>query len=187
MDAVRMEVWKLSVDPSNDMPLILLRDQEGRETLPLWIGLAEASAIAAELEKIKLQRPMTHDLMKNMIEAFSIEVESVEVTEVRGNAFMAEITLKRGRETVHVEARPSDAIALALRTQSPIYVARRVLNRMRQIETTRKWLNDAADGLAAPLESVNNDQDNGAGEVDDETVRDYLASLSKKSFGKWKM
>jgi bifunctional DNase/RNase len=173
---LEMKVWKLSVDPANEMPLVLLRDDSGQETLPLWVGLAEASAIAAELEKIKLERPMTHDLMKNMLDAFSVRVVQVEVNEVRSNAFHGCLVLEQEGKRAEVPCRPSDAVALALRTGAPILVARRVLDRIRQIELTRKWLDEPTPPASQP-----------EAEVDPEAVRDFLAGLSRKRFGKWKM
>lgn len=112
----------LTIDPFTNMPIIILKDLEEKSALPIWIGLIEASAIATELEKIKLARPMTHDLMKNILHTLDVKVVKVEVNDLEDNTFYARIYLMHGTRDYAIDSRPSDAIALALRVGSPIFV-----------------------------------------------------------------
>src|SRR5262249_39652768 len=123
-----MKVSQLTVDPLTNLPMIILQDEEGGETVPISIGVVEASAISAELEQIALERPMTHDLMRNIIGRCGIRVKYVEIHDVRDQTFYARIHLCGPRSrTITVDARASDAIALALRTDARISVARKVI------------------------------------------------------------
>lgn len=133
-----MEVKGLTLDPLTSMPIVLLKDMEGRQTIPIWIGILEATAIAAELERMTLSRPMTHDLLGNVIRILGSEVLMVEVNDLRDNTFYATIYLKKGRKEVAVDARPSDALALALRAGCPIFVSDKVIERSRRIDLTAK-------------------------------------------------
>lgn len=129
---IEMKVASLTVDPFTDMPILILKDPDGNK-MPLWIGLTEASAIAAELERIQLDRPMTHDLMKTILGLCSVGVERVEIHDLRSSTFFATLFLKRpDGEVIAVDSRPSDAIALALRARAPIYVARKVIEKARR-------------------------------------------------------
>src|SRR5258707_6124372 len=114
---VEMRVDQLTTDPLTNMPILILKDESGEESLPIWIGLLEASAIATELEKVALDRPMTHDLLKNLIAESGLKVQCVEIHDVKENTFYACIRLSGPRKKeITLDARPSDAIALALRT-----------------------------------------------------------------------
>ena len=124
---VQMTVGGLTLDPVTKTPIVVLKDEAESINLPIWIGLLEATSMATELEGIKMARPMTHDLLKNLLERFGAAVESIEVTELRENTFYAVIYVLLNGERLAVDSRPSDAISLALRTGSPIYVAREVL------------------------------------------------------------
>jgi uncharacterized protein len=166
---VEMRVSCLTIDPFTNMPILVLKDLQGRNPVPIWIGLIEASAIAAELEKVELARPMTHDLMKAMLGAVGVSVTRVEVTDLRENTFYASIILCREGKTFAIDARPSDAIALALRADCSIRVARKVIDKSRSID----------------LRSL--DQSGAAGTVDPETYRHFLENLSEDAFGQWKM
>jgi uncharacterized protein len=129
---IEMKVASLTVDPFTNMPILILKDPDGNK-MPLWIGLTEASSIAAELERIQLDRPMTHDLMKTILGLCSVGVERVEIHDLRSSTFFATLFLKRpDGEVIAVDARPSDAIALALRARAPIYVARKVIDKARR-------------------------------------------------------
>lgn len=120
---IEMTVGSLAVDPSTKMPFVVLQDAEKKYALPIWIGMFEASAIAIELEKIKLARPMTHDLMKDLLTTLEGELVRVEIIDLRENTYIASLIVRKsGHEEIIVDARPSDAIALALRTGSPILV-----------------------------------------------------------------
>jgi bifunctional DNase/RNase len=124
---VKMVVGGLKLDDVTKTPIVVLKDDADSLRLPIWIGLLEATSMATELEGVKMNRPMTHDLLKNLLEEFGAIVESIEVTALRENTFYAMINLAVNGEHVSVDSRPSDAISLALRTGSPIYVAREVL------------------------------------------------------------
>lgn len=127
-DFILMIVGGLTLDPSTKMPIVVLKDPDNKLNLPIWIGPLEAASMATELEGIRPQRPMTHDLIRNLLGELSATVEAVEVTELRENTYFARILLRtrEGRE-LEIDSRPSDAIAVALRTKSPIYVAKKVL------------------------------------------------------------
>ncbi len=124
---ILMTVGGLTLDPVTKTPIVILKDSENKLNLPIWIGLLEATAMATELEGIKMARPMTHDLLRSLVGELSAEVECIEVTELRDNTYFALIHLLAGGRKLAIDARPSDAISLALRTKSPIYVAKKVL------------------------------------------------------------
>src|SRR5688500_16668018 len=119
---IEMTIKGLMIDPLTNMPIIILRDSDGNRMLPIWVGVFEANAIALQLESVQTLRPMTHDLMKNLLEEMGATVERVVVCDLRDNTFYATIYLRTRDRLIPVDARPSDAIALALRTQSPILV-----------------------------------------------------------------
>jgi uncharacterized protein len=127
-DFILMIVGGLTLDPTTKMPIVVLKDPDNKLNLPIWIGPLEAASMATELEGIRPQRPMTHDLLRNLLGDLGATVEAVEVTELRENTYFARIMLRtrEGRE-MEIDSRPSDAIAVALRTKSPIYVAKKVL------------------------------------------------------------
>ena len=157
-----MKVSGLTVDPFTNTPIVLLKDLEEKEVVPIWIGFFEASAIATQLEKVQLSRPMTHDLMKNLLETLKVTVIKIEVTELRENTFFAIIHLDMEGTHFAIDARPSDAIALALRTDVPIYVHEEVIKKSRKID-----LRQQKEG--------------------EEVLDELLEGLSSKDFGKYKM
>jgi bifunctional DNase/RNase len=124
---IKMMVGGLTLDPVTKTPIVVLKDDADSLNLPIWIGLLEATSMATELEGVKMNRPMTHDLLKNLVEQFGARVESIEVTALKENTFYAIINLAIEGEQLSLDSRPSDAISLALRTGSPIYVAKEVL------------------------------------------------------------
>jgi bifunctional DNase/RNase len=124
---IEMRVGGLTLDPVTKTPIVILKDAENKLTLPIWIGLMEATAMATELEGIKMARPMTHDLLRRIIVDLGGAVESIEVTDLKDNTYYAAIHLQAGDKILTIDSRPSDAISLALRTQSPIFVAKKVL------------------------------------------------------------
>jgi hypothetical protein len=127
-DFILMVVGGLMLDPTTKMPIVVLKDPDNKINLPIWIGHLEAASMAHELDGVKAQRPMTHDLLRNILGELGATVESVEITELRDNTYFARIEVKtREGNALHVDSRPSDAIAIALRTKSPIYVAKAVL------------------------------------------------------------
>ena len=131
---LEMKVKQLALDPLSNMPMIVLRDEEEKRSLPIWVGLAEANAIALELEKIPTARPMTHDLIRNILESLGARVSKVVVNDLKENTFYAVIHLRLGATDLTVDSRPSDAIALALRVDAPIYVEEEVLNKAESVE-----------------------------------------------------
>lgn len=150
-----MSVRGLTLDPVTNTPIVILKAEGGARLLPIWIGLFEANAIALELEKIATPRPMTHDLLKNLVDAMGASVTRVVVDNLRENTFFASIYLRRADEEQRLDARPSDAIALALRTGAPISVTQDVLSRSRGLELTeglgepeqwRQWLDHITPG-----------------------------------------
>ena len=126
-DSIQMAVGGLTLDPVTKTPIVILKDMDNKLNLPIWIGLLEATAMATELEGIKMARPMTHDLLKNALTEMGGSVQSVEITELKENTYYALIYLNIAGRELALDSRPSDAIALALRTKSPIYVAKAVL------------------------------------------------------------
>ncbi len=130
----KMKVTGLVMDPQTNTPILILTDPNSETTLPIWIGLLEATAIATELEKIQFPRPMTHDLMRNCLQLLKVEVERIEVCDLRNNTYYAHIYLRENEKITPIDARPSDAIAIALRTNAPIYVAEEVLTKYQKSE-----------------------------------------------------
>lgn len=126
-DSIQMAVGGLTLDPVTKTPIVILKDTDNKLNLPIWIGLLEATAMATELEGIKMARPMTHDLLRSILGEVGGAIDSVEITELKENTYYALIYLKVGGRELAIDSRPSDAIALALRTKSPIYVAKAVL------------------------------------------------------------
>jgi hypothetical protein len=135
---VEMKVRGLALDPMSNMPIIILRDEEDKRSLPIWVGIFEANAIALELEKIATPRPMTHDLIKNILEAIEARVAKVVVTDLRDNTFFAVLYLQIGEQEYTVDSRPSDAIALALRVGAPIFVDEDVVRKAKTLEVTKE-------------------------------------------------
>lgn len=126
-DSIQMSVAGLTLDPVTKTPIVILKDGDNKLNLPIWIGLLEATAMATELEGIKMARPMTHDLLKNILTEIGAAIDSIKITELKENTYYALIYLNIAGRELAVDYRPSDAIALALRTKSPIYVAKAVL------------------------------------------------------------
>ncbi len=124
---VEMKIRGLVMDPTTNMPIVILKDVQSETVLPIWVGLYEANAIALEIEKSTLPRPMTHDLLRNLIHGLRGSVQKVVVTDLRNETFYAVIWMEQDGEVVSIDARPSDALALALRSDCPIYVSEEVL------------------------------------------------------------
>jgi bifunctional DNase/RNase len=135
-DFILMSVGGLTLDPVTKTPIVVLRDAENKLNLPIWIGLLEATAMATEIEGIKMARPMTHDLLNTVIRELGAAVEAIEVNDLRDNTFFATVRLRRHDEILTIDSRPSDAISLALRTKSPIYVAKKVLEQSSVLQQT---------------------------------------------------
>ena len=152
-DTIPMTVGGLTLDPATKTPIVILRDDENKLNLPIWIGLLEATAIATELEGIQMTRPMTHDLLRNLIGELGATVQSIEISDLRDNTYYAVIHLVVDGAPRTIDSRPSDAISLALRVKSPIYVARRVLEASSVLQQS-----DSADGVEKNLSNVSRDK-----------------------------
>ena len=144
---VPMSIKGLMLDPVSNSPIVVLKDEQDKFFLPIWVGIFEANAIALQLENISTPRPMTHDLLRNMIGELDAQVTRVVINDLRDSTFFAQIRIITGGKTLEVDARPSDAIALALRTEAPIFVAQSVLDQAQTIspdgddpdEKLKKW------------------------------------------------
>jgi hypothetical protein len=158
---VEMTIKGLMVDPVTHMPIIILRDREGQRVLPIWVGIFEANAIALQMENISTPRPMTHDLLRHVIEDLGGTVTKIVIADLRDNTFFALIHVQTGTDSLAIDARPSDAIALALRTEAPIFVAQSVLEQAQTITPE--------------------------GEESDEKMRKWFDNLSPEDLGKYKM
>jgi len=152
MPEVEMKIRGLMMDPVTNMPIVILKDVNGDSVLPIWVGIYEANAIALEIEKVSTPRPMTHDLIKNLLTGLDTRVHKVVVNELREDTFYAVIWLERDGHIISVDSRPSDALAIALRLDCPIFVEDEVLKTSKQASAVsdrvssdelRKWL----DGL----------------------------------------
>lgn len=161
-ELIQMKVSGLTIDPFTSMPIVILKDLQEKHSLPIWIGLIEASAIATELEKIKLSRPMTHDLLKNILDEAAIKVDRIVVDALSDNTFYAKIFLKSDGNEWMLDSRPSDAIAISLRTQASIFVEKEVIDKSRKIDLSKE-----------PEKKQN--------------WNDILENLSPEDFGKYKM
>ena len=157
-----MVIKGLMVDPVTNMPIVILRDKEGERVLPIWVGIFEANAIALQIENVATPRPMTHDLLRNVIRDMNGTVEKIVVSDLKDTTFFALIYLQIGGEVVAIDARPSDAIALALRTQAPIFVEDHVI--------------DNAKAVDFKPESADSDR-----------LQRWLESLDPEELGKYKM
>jgi uncharacterized protein len=151
---VEMKIRGLTMDPVTQMPIVVLKDVNGNTVLPIWVGIFEANAIALEIEKVSTPRPMTHDLLKTVLMGLNTGVRKVVVSELKDDTFYALIWLEREGELISVDSRPSDALALALRLDCPIYVDDAVLksskltstvNEKVQSDELRKWLENLND------------------------------------------
>ncbi len=141
-----MKVSGLTIDPFTNSPIMILKDMESDRSVPIWIGLLEATAIASELENIKFSRPMTHDLLKNVIELMNVSVKRIEVCDLRDNTYFALIFLAHNDQEFSIDARPSDAIALALRTKAPIFVADMVIQKSRRVDLSAQEMVTTEEG-----------------------------------------
>jgi uncharacterized protein len=138
----QMKVAALVMDPQSNTPIVILKDLQTETSLPIWIGLLEATAIATELENIQFPRPMTHDLIKNCFDYLSIKVDRIEVCDLKNNTYYALIYIRNGEQVSPVDARPSDAIAIALRTKAPIFVSEEVIAKSQKADDTPRPLFD---------------------------------------------
>ena len=127
MKAAKMIIHAITLDPDSNSPILILKEEGGERTLPIWIGLLEATAIATEMEKLSFARPMTHDLTINLLKAAGIKLLRIDITELKDNTYYAKISIETDGTVIEVDSRPSDAVALALRADADIYVNEEVL------------------------------------------------------------
>ncbi len=163
---VKMKVAGIAIDPLANTPIVILKDLEEQNIVPIWIGILEASAIAAELEKISIPRPLTHILTKNIIKALGAELKKVIISDLKESTFFAELFIDNGKEVIVVDARPSDALALAISMEAPIFVEEKVINK-----SGREGLID----------------DKTKKEFEEKKWAEILDNLSPEDFGKYKM
>jgi len=149
---IEMTIKGLMVDPITNMPIVILRDKDGNRVLPIWVGIFEANAIALQIENVSTPRPMTHDLLRNVIHDLNADVQKIVVCDLQENTFYALIYLTLGGGTVSIDARPSDAIALALRTRAPIFVEDSVIDHAKTVDFSSEKAD--ADRLHKWLESL---------------------------------
>lgn len=159
---IEMTIKGLLVDPITNMPIVVLKDKAGERVLPIWVGIFEANAIALQIENVATPRPMTHDLLRNIIADLDGEVDRVVVSDLKENTFFATIHLTVKGERVVVDARPSDAIALALRTRAPILVEETVVDNAKTVDFAFEA-------------------------VDSNRLQQWLESLDPEEMGKYKM
>jgi uncharacterized protein len=152
---IEMTIKGLMVDPITNSPIVILRDKGGQKVLPIWVGIFEANAIALQIENVSTPRPMTHDLLRNVIQDLRASVQKVVVCDLQENTFYALIYLALNGDTVAIDARPSDAIALALRTRAPIFVEDSVLDNAKTVDAAPEKAD--ADRLHKWLESLDPD------------------------------
>jgi bifunctional DNase/RNase len=157
-----MTIKGLMVDPIANTPIVILRDKDGQRVLPIWIGMFEANAIALQIENVAPPRPMTHDLLRNVIQDLDASVQKVVVYDLQENTYYALIYLSLRGDTVTVDARPSDAIALALRTRAPIFVEDAVIDNAKTVDLSSE-------------------------KADSDRLHKWLESLDPDDLGKYKM
>ncbi len=159
---IEMTIKGLMVDPITNMPIVILHDKEGQKVLPIWVGIFEANAIALQIENVATPRPMTHDLLKNIITDLDGSVQKIVVCDLKDNTFYALIHIQVDGHTIAVDARPSDAIALALRAKAPIFVEDTVIENARSLDITSE-------------------------KADSDRLQKWLESLDPEELGKYKM
>jgi hypothetical protein len=159
---IRMQIKGLMIDPITNMPIVILKDTDTNAVLPIWVGIFEANAIMLKIENIETPRPMTHDLIQNILSNMNAKVEKVVVTTLKNNTYYALIFLNLNGKTIEIDSRPSDAIALALRTESPIYVEESVIEQARNFDIS----SDISDS---------------------EKIKKWFENLDPQDFSKYKM
>ena len=161
-----VNIASMAIDPTSNTPIIILKSVKGDQAVPIWIGLLEATSIASALRDIKFDRPMTHDLFKNFIDNLEMEVSKVEVCDLKDNTFYARIYFESKNKSFDMDARPSDAIAIALRFGAPIYVDDKIFDKSQMVDGDYEVLNKSEDG---------------------KKWAEYLENLNPEDFGKYKV
>lgn len=153
---IEVRIRGLMMDPASNMPIIVLKDIASDTVMPIWVGIFEANAIAIEIEKMSAPRPMTHDLTRNLIRHLNAQLERIVITEIKDETFFAVLWLRQGEDSLAIDARPSDAIALALRADCPIFVDERVMQTAK-LNTTGPPEGPTAEQLRGWLEGLNDE------------------------------
>ncbi|MCD6153469.1 MAG: bifunctional nuclease family protein [Syntrophobacterales bacterium] len=164
---IEMKVFGLAIDPITSTPIVILKDLEEKRVIPIWIGLFEASAIATELEKVSFSRPMTHDLVTEMLNVLGVKVQKIVINDLKDNTFFSVIHLMKNGEDIMVDSRPSDAIAIALRAGAHILVDEKVIKKSMNMDFGKK---------TSDLSTYSG-----------EKLKEFLENLSPEDFGKYKM
>ena len=164
---VKMKVFGVTNDPFTNAPIVILKDEMDKNVLPIWIGLLEANSIISVLDKVQFSRPMTHDLIKNILTSLEVNIARIEINDLVNNVFYATIHLLVNGKDVIIDARPSDAIALSLRTGSPVYVQEEIIEKSRKIDLVQK------EGMQDQTES--------------QEWEEILKNMEPEDFGKYKM
>ena len=164
---IEMKVFGLAIDPITNTPIVILKDLDEKKAIPIWIGLFEASAIATEMEKISFSRPMTHDLVSQILKTLQVEISKIVINDLKNNTFFAVIHLLRDGKAITVDSRPSDAIALALRAKATIFVDEKVIEKSMNLDFGK--------------------QSEDLRQCSKEKLEDFLENLSPEDFGKYKM
>lgn len=172
---VEVAVARLGLDGSTNTYVVILREKEGERILPIWIGQPEAESILLEMNQVRKERPLTHDLCKNLIVGLGAELQRVNITKVENRTYFAELLLMRNGEQYQVDARPSDSIAIALRTASPVFAADSLL-----LEPPEMEGEDEPESMEPPLESPRSTD-----EMTAEQLKQYLSGLRPEDFGKF--
>jgi bifunctional DNase/RNase len=170
--AVEMFVGGLVMDPATQAPIVVLKDETGSITLPIWIGITEATSIASAIKQLAMARPLTHDLFYDLLQQLGITVQRIVITELKESTYFAELVLGQGDNVILLDSRPSDAIAMALRASAPIYVAQQVLDQAR--------VAFASQGQVPPVqpssaEGASGSQEEGEGPPEEEASQDFRA------------
>ena len=163
---LKANIAGLTIDPTSNTPIVILKTEDGEQTIPIWIGLLEATSIASALQNVKFERPMTHDLFKNFSEFLNISVSKIEVCDLKDNTFFAQIHFSSEGKTFSLDARPSDAIAIALRFNAPIYVDDSVIDKSKSENEEVEISDTSREG---------------------KKWAEYLEKLSPEDFGKYKV
>ncbi|HEX5069843.1 MAG TPA: bifunctional nuclease family protein [Vicinamibacterales bacterium] len=150
-----MQIKGLMLDPVTNVPIVILRDEDGQRVLPIWVGPAEANAIALQIENLSPPRPMTHDLLRDVVGALGVTVSRVIISDLKGSTYYAYLELRQGEDVILVDARPSDALALAARTRAPIFVQSAVLDQEKSLDVATDQADQ--DRLQRWLESLDPD------------------------------
>lgn len=189
--AVEMFVGGLVLDPQSQHPVVVLKDESGDLCLPIWIGVAEATSIASAIKNLNMPRPLTHDLMTTIFEELAVSVQRIVITDLKESTYYAEIILSVGEKALIIDSRPSDAIAIAVRAQAPIFVAQHVIDQAKMSVPTPPPVEGSAQEQQGAGEESKQEEEAGAGDSDLSTVdkgkwKDILDDLDPDDF-KYKM